>query len=46
MHNYDIMIYIEGDKMQYNFNNWNVDLIQEPNKLLKKLTEFNLKVLE
>lgn len=29
--------------MQYNFNNWNVDLIQEPNKLLKKLTEFNLK---
>ncbi len=29
--------------MQYNFNEWNVDLIQEPNELLKKLKEFNLK---
>lgn len=29
--------------MRYDFNNWNVELIQEPNKLLKKLTEFNLK---
>ncbi len=28
--------------MEYNFNKWNVPIIQEPNELMKKLKEFNL----
>ena len=29
--------------MEYHFNDWNVELIQEPNKLLERIKEFNLK---
>lgn len=29
--------------MEYRFNDWNVELIQEPNKLLEKIKQFDLK---
>lgn len=29
--------------MEYKFNEWHVELIQEPNKLLKKLKNLNIK---